>query len=74
MENIDEGFWRPTLFAYARAIKDKTGALDHVVGFIYGTVVGIARLGKYEITQRVAHNDHKRKHALKYQAVKTPCR
>ena len=39
--------------------------------FIDGTVLGITRLSG-NLAQRVAYNGHKRKHAIKYQAVTTP--
>ena len=46
-------------------------ALPNCVGFIDGTVIGIAR-PKGQRRRRVVYNGHKRKHALKYQAVNTP--
>lgn len=50
---------------YARAVMEKTQALDSVIGFIDGTVIGAAKLGDDE-QQRVAYNNHKKKQALKY--------
>ena len=41
------------------------------MGFIDGTVIAVARRGGAE-AQNVAYNGHKRKQALKYQAVTTP--
>lgn len=46
-------------------------ALYNSVCFIDDTVIGIARSGDYE-AQNLAHNGHKRKHALKYKAVTAP--
>ncbi|CDF38936.1 unnamed protein product [Chondrus crispus] len=46
-------------------------ALQNCIGIIDGTVIGIAR-PKGHKRQRVVYNGHKRKHALKYQAVTTP--
>ena len=44
---------------YADAVEDKTDGLHNCVGFIDGTVIGIARPTRYE-TQMVAYNGHKR--------------
>jgi hypothetical protein len=41
------------------------------VGFIDGTVIGISRPGN-SFQQRAAYNGHKRKHALKFQALMSP--
>ena len=41
------------------------------MGFIDGTVIGMARTGS-DAMQRDCYNGHKRKHALKYQVVTTP--
>ena len=60
--------WAPV---YADAIKEKCRALPNCVGFIDGTVIAIARPRGYDV-QNVAYNGHKRKHALKYQAVTAP--
>jgi nuclease HARBI1 len=56
---------------YANAVFEKVGALPNCVGFIDGTVIGISRPGDLE-EQRVLYNGHKRKHALKFQAVTSP--
>eukprot|EP00171_Calliarthron_tuberculosum_P011174 IDg11174t1 len=58
---------------YANACKSITGALENCIGFIDGTVIGIAQLGDHA-ARNVAYIGHKRKHALKYQAVTTPDR
>lgn len=58
--------------AYASAVFEKSGCMDNCVAFIDGTVIGISRPGGGEIHQRVVYNGHKRKHALKFQAVTTP--
>ena len=55
---------------YASAIEKKGGGLNNCVGFIDGTVLGIAR-PKGSMAQRVVYNGHKRKHALKFQALNT---
>ena len=44
--------------------------LDTCIGFIDVTVLGISR-SKGHLAQRVVYNGHKRKHAMKYQAVNT---
>ena len=56
---------------YANAIREKGGALRNCVGFIDGTVIGIARPGD-STAQSVAYNGHKRKHAIKFQAITAP--
>lgn len=57
------------LMRFADAVHAKGGALRHCMGFIDGTVRGIARPSR---NQRHVFNGHKRKHALKYQSVTTP--
>lgn len=56
---------------YAGKISQKCNGLSNCVGFIDGTVIGIARPSGH-LYQRVVYNGHKRKHALKYQAVNAP--
>jgi nuclease HARBI1 len=60
---------------YADAVQEcKKGdiyALPGCTGFIDGTVIGITRHGD-NVLQRSAYNDHKRKHALKFQALVAP--
>ena len=56
---------------YASSIYEKFHALNNCVGFIDGTVIGIARPKGYEF-QRVAYNGHKWKHALMFQALNSP--
>ena len=45
MGEFQASFWRPRLAMYAEAVKRKSNALDHTVGFIDGTVIAIARPG-----------------------------
>lgn len=66
----------PSLFEekasmFAEAIKEKSQALNNCVGFIDDKVIGVPRPAKNEL-QRVLYNGHKRKRALKYQALVTP--
>lgn len=49
----------------------KSAALHHCVGFMDGTVLGIARPGS-SAEQNAAYNGHKRKHALKFQTITSP--
>ncbi len=56
---------------YAASVHAKTSALEFCVGFIDGTVIGIARPCDSD-QQNVAYKGYKRKHALKFQAVSTP--
>ena len=71
MSAIDPAFIASRASLYAEKIKDKCHALDNFMGFIDGTVIAIARPSRNEV-QNVAYNGHKRKHALKFQAVTTP--
>ena len=63
-------YMEPRLPFFAAAINRISKTLPNCVGFIDGTVLGIAR-PKRNLAQRVIYNGHKRKHALKYQAVNT---
>ena len=56
---------------YSAAVEKKSLVTSNCIGFIDGTVIGIAR-PKGNMMQQVVYNGHKRKHALKYQAVTTP--
>ena len=56
---------------YAQCVHRKGKALCNCVGFIDGTVLGIARPSGSQ-AQLVAYNGNKRKHAIKYQAVNSP--
>lgn len=56
---------------YSNAINQKCAALENCIGFIDGTVLGIARPGDHA-EQHAAYNGHKRKHALKFQTITTP--
>lgn len=57
--------------AFAAADKDESGALKKCVGFIFDTGLRIAKPGDSGM-QVVVYNGHKRKHALKFEAVWTP--
>lgn len=61
----------PRLEEFAKAVYDKSGCLENCIGFIDGTVLGIARPSG-NMLQLSAYNGHKRKHSLKYQVVNTP--
>ena len=71
MTTVDSAFVEERANEWAEAIHVKCSALQKFFGFIDGTVISIAR-PKGNKRQRVVYNGHKRKHALKYQAVKTP--
>ena len=68
---INQDFMARRATSYSSAIYEKSGALRNCVGFIYGTVLSIAR-PKGNMAQRVVYNRHKRRHALKFQAVNSP--
>ena len=57
--------------ALAAAVHEKTQCLDNCIGILDGTVLGKARLGLHA-AQNVVYNGHKRKHALKFQALTGP--
>jgi len=69
--DITPSYMETKVSVFAAAVSERSGALDNCVGFIDGTVIGIARPGDSGI-QNVVYNGHKRKHALKFQAVTTP--
>ena len=69
--NLSHSFMARRADEYALAIEDKGGGLDNCVGFIDGTVLSIAR-PKGNMAQKVVYRGHKRKHALKFQALNTP--
>lgn len=54
---------------FAEAVHASGAALDNCIGFIDGTVRAVARPSRH---QRMVYNGHKRKHAVKFQAVTTP--
>jgi hypothetical protein len=56
--DMHRGFMEARVGFYATAIARKGNALQNCVGFIDGTVIGIARPGDSEI-QRIAYNGHK---------------
>ena len=71
LSHIDSTFIIERSELYACAIKNKCEALDNCTGFINGTVISIDRPSRGEV-QNVSYNGHKRKHALKYQAITSP--
>ena len=70
-EPINQCFLASRAEIYAEAIYSRGNSLANCVGFIDGTVLGIAK-AKGHLTPCVAYNGHKRKHDLKFQAVSTP--
>lgn len=73
LEDVHKDFWSTRYQLYADAVQKKSHALDNVVAFIGGTNISIARPSGQDIDQRITYNGHKRKHAIKYQALTTPC-
>jgi DDE superfamily endonuclease len=62
---------RARLSTYARAIAERAGnSTQRCVGFIDGTVIEIAKPSG--LAQRATYSGHKRRHALKWQAIKGP--
>ena len=64
-------FFEQRAHTYAAAVRRKCAVMDRCLGFIDGTVLGIARPVDYDV-QHAAYNGHKRKHALKFQTLTTP--
>ena len=56
---------------FSDAITECAAASKNGIGFLDGLVLGVARPSGY-MKQIGVYNGHKRKHALKYQAVTTP--
>jgi nuclease HARBI1 len=56
---------------YAQAVQSKSYERDNCIGFIDGTVIGIARPEDTDV-QRVSYIGHKSKHAIKFQVILTP--
>ena len=70
LTELDQPWLSPqSLQTYARAIHNSGAALDNCWGFVDGTARPICRPGR---NQRVVYNNHKRVHALKFQAVAAP--
>ena len=69
--NISSHYLQSQAERFAEAMKDKSEILENCVGFIDGTVIGIALPSGFD-SQLFACNGHKRKHALKFQAVNSP--
>lgn len=69
--NIPTQFIRQHAEQFSNCIQNCSNALSNCIGFIDGTVIAIARPGT-DAMQRDCYNGHKRKHALKYQAITTP--
>lgn len=69
---IPENYFQQRAETFAERVFDKGRALDNCLAFIDGTVIGVSRPSGSNINQRVLYNGHKRKHALKYQAITTP--
>ncbi len=68
--DISSSFIESRASLYGASVHVKISALASCVGLIDGTVIGIARPCDSN-QQNVAYNGHKRKHALKFQAVST---
>lgn len=68
---LHAGFISRRAEQYSAAIESKCNVLGRCLGFIDGTVLGIARPGNSS-EQNAAYNGHKRKHALKYQTITSP--
>ena len=68
---LNASYLQAKLHYFADCIFQKSNALSNWVAFIGGTVIGVSRPGNSGY-QHVLYNGHKRKHALKYQAVLAP--
>ena len=69
---------KPAQYIAQRAVRfedkvfEKSQGLDNCVAFIDGKVIVVSLPGGQMIDQLVVYNGHKRKHALKFQAVTNP--
>ena len=57
---------------YAKAVRDKGGALENCVGFMDGTKIKMCRPGGERANQRANYSGHKRFHGLTYQTGTVP--
>lgn len=71
MGELNSNFLQPKLGLYANAVEKKCGTLENCVGFIDGTVIGVARPGDNGM-QNVLYNGHRRTHAIKFRAIVVP--
>lgn len=66
-------FWGPRFVGYTTAVKGKRKELKNIVESIYVMVIRMDRLGGDKMLQRVMYKGQRRKNALKYQDINTPC-
>ena len=71
LEPVPQEYLASRAQTFSEAVSNKGGALPNCVGFIDGTVLGVVRPSGH-MQQMVVYNGHKRKHALKFQAINTP--
>ena len=71
MSPVGKQFIAEKASIYSAAVEKTPLVMSSCICFIDGTVIGITR-PKGNMMQKVVYNGHKRKHALKYQAVTTP--
>lgn len=67
---IKDAYLVPRLERLTEAVYQKIGCLQNCIGFIDGTVLGIARPSARKL-QRVAYNGPKRNQSLNYQEINT---
>lgn len=65
---LNSNLLQPRLGLYANAVKKKCGTLANSVGLTDGTEIEVARPGDNGM-KNIVYNGHKRKHALKFQAI-----
>lgn len=71
MGELNINFLQLKLSLYAEAGEKKCGTLANYVRFIVGTVIRVAHPGENGM-KKVVYNEHKRKHALNFQAIVAP--
>lgn len=71
---ITGSFFERSTEQYSQTVYSKCRALENVVAFIDGSVLGVALPGGKDSNQRTLYNVHKRKHELKFKAITTPDR
>lgn len=72
-DDIPQPFIEDRCSVYASAVHRKLHALGNCMSFIDGTAIGIDRPEGDQLLQRVAYNSHKRKHAIKFRDITSPC-
>lgn len=69
---ISGAFFEQHLQRYPSGMFAKNGCMDNTVAFMDGTVIEVARPSVPYVVQLILYSGHRKKHAIKFQGVKTP--